>query len=132
VVTDVIAAIESRFGKMVVKRGDTHVYVGMNVHFPGNGEAKITMSDYIKECIDVFAENCTGTVCSPAAEHLFQVDEACPKLDEPRRKLLHSITAKLLFVTNRARPDVQLPISFLSSRVTCADEEGDAKAHSRG
>jgi hypothetical protein len=29
----------------------------------------------------------------------------------------------LLFVTNRARPDVQLPISFLSSRVTCADED---------
>jgi hypothetical protein len=54
---------------------------------------------------------------------LFHVDEACPKLDESRRKILHSITAKLLFVTNRARPDVQLPISFLSSRVTCADED---------
>jgi hypothetical protein len=51
------------------------------------------------------------------------VDGECVKLSEARRKLLHSITAKMLFVTNRARPDVQVPISFLSSRVICADED---------
>jgi hypothetical protein len=123
VVTQVIASLEKQYGKMVVKRGDTHVYVGMNIHFPGNGEAKITMSEYIKECVEDFPDDCTGTVRTPAAEHLFHVDEACPKLEEPRRKILHRITAKLLFVANRARPDVQLPISFLSSRVTCADED---------
>jgi Reverse transcriptase (RNA-dependent DNA polymerase) len=123
VVTRVIEMIESRFGKMTVTRGDSHVYVGMNIHFPGNGEVKVTMNEYIKECVEDFPEDCTGTVRSPAAEHLFQVDEACPKIDETRRKLLHSITAKLLFVANCARPDIQLPISFLSSRVTCADED---------
>jgi hypothetical protein len=36
---------------------------------------------------------------------------------------LHSIVAKLLFVGKRARPDTQVPIAFLTSRVTKADED---------
>jgi hypothetical protein len=67
VVTQVIEELEKQYGKMVVKRGDTHVYVGMNVHFLGNGEVKITMSDYIKECLEDFPSDCTGTVRTPAA-----------------------------------------------------------------
>eukprot|EP00980_Cylindrotheca_fusiformis_P003597 scaffold800_cov138-Cylindrotheca_fusiformis.AAC.2 len=34
-----------------------------------------------------------------------------------------SITAKLLFVSRRARPDIQVAISFLTSRVTKADRD---------
>eukprot|EP00980_Cylindrotheca_fusiformis_P021016 scaffold8031_cov82-Cylindrotheca_fusiformis.AAC.1 len=46
------------------------------------------------------------------------------KLDEDDRKLLHSITAKLLFVSRRARPgDIQVAIAFLTSRVTKADRD---------
>jgi hypothetical protein len=39
------------------------------------------------------------------------------------RKNLHSIVAKLLLVAKRARPDTQVPIAFLTSRVMKADED---------
>ena len=123
VVSGVIEEIEARYGKMVVKRGAKHTYVGMDIEYTGAGDAKIIMKDYITECVSEFGEDCTGRVRTPAAEYLFDTDEASPKLSEDKRKLLHSITAKLLFVVKRARPDAQVPISFLASRVTCADED---------
>jgi hypothetical protein len=69
----------------------------------------------------MFPEDCTGHAATPARNHLFKVKPTGTKLSEERRTLLHSITAKLLFGSKRARPDSQVPISFLTSRVTKAD-----------
>ena len=38
VVDRVIDKIEKRFGKMTVKRGNEHTFVGMDFKFPGNGK----------------------------------------------------------------------------------------------
>jgi hypothetical protein len=121
VVEDMVSKIEERYGKMTVTRGNKHTYIGMDIEFIGNGEVQILMKDYIREAIELFPEDCTGTVATPAANHLFKVNPTGTKLSEPRRELLHSITAKLLFVSKRARPDSQVPIAFLTSRVTKAD-----------
>jgi hypothetical protein len=121
VVEHIVSKIEERYGKMTVTRGNKHTYIGMDIEFMGNGEVQILMKDYIQEAIDMFPEDCTGVVSTPAANHLFKVNPTGTRLSEDRRKLLHSITAKLLFVSKRARPDSQVPIAFLTSRVTKAD-----------
>ena len=125
VVNDIIATIEKKYGKMTVTHGAKHTYVGMDIEFKGDGEVKILMIDYLKESIEAFPEDCTtaNKVNTPAASHLFEVNEDCPKLNETDRKILHHIVAKLLFVAKRARPDIQVPIAFLTSRVTKADED---------
>ena len=56
----------------------------------------------------------------PATKDLFHVDEKAVKLTESERKLFHTTTAKLLYLTKRARPDVLTPVGFLCTRVTCA------------
>jgi hypothetical protein len=121
VVEDMVTKIEERYGKMTVTRGKKHTYIGMDIEFTGNGEVQILMKDYILEALEMFPEDCTGKAVTPARNHLFKVDPTMTKLSEERRALLHSITAKLLFVSKRARPDSQVPISFLTSRVTKAD-----------
>ena len=40
VVDEVIAKIEERFGKMTVKRGKEHVFVGMDINFIEKGKVK--------------------------------------------------------------------------------------------
>jgi hypothetical protein len=95
----------------------------MDIEFTSDGEAKILMTDYIKEAIEVFTEECTKPVNTPASQYLFDVDEKCAKINESDRKNLHSIVAKLLFVAKRARPDTQVPIAFLTSRVMNANED---------
>ena len=123
VVNNIITKIEERYGKMTVTRGNKHVYVGMDIEYTQNGEAKICMKDYINEAIEAFPEDCTKLAKTPAGPHLFEVNNACTKLNEEDRKIFHSITAKLLFVAKRARPDIQVPIAFLTSRVTKADKD---------
>jgi hypothetical protein len=95
----------------------------MDIEFPGDGSVKINMKSYLTDAINAFPENLTGRASTPASEHVFQVDEKSPKLPENRRELLHSIVVKLLFVSTRGRPDIHLPISFLTSRVSKADED---------
>ena len=123
VVEEVVDKIEARYGKMTVTRGNKHTYVGMDIEFTKNGEVELTMKDYIREALKEFGEDCSAKAASPAASHLFQVNPKGIPLAEEKRKLLHSITAKLLFVSSRARPDIQVPIAFLTTRVTKADED---------
>ena len=123
VVDDIIITIEKRFGKMTVTHGTTHSYVGMDITYTQAGEAQIIMKQYLEEAIEAFPEDCSTPVLSPAAPHLFEVNDECKRLSEDHRRILHSITAKLLFVAKRARPDIQVPIAFLTSRVTNADQD---------
>jgi hypothetical protein len=64
-----------------------------------------------------------GSGTTPAAEHLFKVDEEGTPLDEAKADLFHSVTAKILFLCKRARPDVQTPIAFLCTRVRKPDTD---------
>ena len=107
---------------MTVTTGASHVYVGINILYGEKcGEAYIDMIDHVQESINDFPEDCTGSkVNSPAGTHLFTVDDHATLIPEPERKLFHKIVAKLLFISNRARPDIVVPISFLTSRVTKA------------
>jgi hypothetical protein len=123
VVDDVLAYLSSIYGELSVTRGKDHTYVGMDFHFPGDGTVQVDMSEYLKEAINEFPENVDRVVTSPASNHIFDIDPDCPKLNEEKRELLHHLVAKLLFVSTRARPDIHLPISFLTSRVTKADED---------
>jgi hypothetical protein len=78
------------------------------------------MAEYLKESIKDFPENCDSPQNTPAGAHLFEVNDDSPKISEAKRKLLHSIVAKLLSVTKRGRPDIQVPIAFLTSRISKA------------
>jgi hypothetical protein len=124
VVESIIRAIEDRYGKMTVTHGKKHTYIGMDIEFDKNNKVKILMNDhYLKESIADFSEDCTAVVNTPTGSHLFEVNDKCKKLTEKNRKNFHSIVAKLLFVSRRGRPDIQVPIAFLTSRVSRADED---------
>ena len=123
VVEEVIKEIEEVYGKMTVNIGQEHTYVGMDISYPGNGEAVIRMKDHVLEAIADFPECCNINVTSPAPNYLFQVTPDLPTISEPDRKIFHKIVAKLLYVANRARPDIMVAISFLTSRVLNTTDE---------
>ena len=41
-------------GKMTVRRGKKHKYLGMDLYFTMKGEVKVKMAYYTKECINIF------------------------------------------------------------------------------
>ena len=59
----------------------------------------------------------SGESNTPAANHLFTVNLVNPKLlDEEMAELFHHFTVKLLFLSKRARADIQMAVAFLSTR----------------
>ena len=60
---------------------------------------------------------------TPAASHLFKVREDATDLDDETAGVFHRFTAKKLFLTKRARPDIQTAVAFLTTRVSQPDED---------
>jgi len=126
VVTWVIKEIEKKFGKMSVVRGNEYIFVGMKFATLENGKLKITMDDYVEECIKGFEDE-NGVIKkkanTPGKHGLFKIDDSSKGLSERRRELFHHIVSKLLYVSKRARIDIDLVISFLCTRVTRSTDE---------
>ena len=78
----------------------------------------------LKEIPDGCLEGVAGT---PSANHLFQVDENSNKLTELEALLYHHNTAKLIFLSKQVRPDVQIDVAFMCTRITHPDVDATKK-----
>jgi hypothetical protein len=115
----VINKLEAAFGKMTVTRGSSHVFLGMNIEYnKSERTAKITMKDYLKEAIIESGLTISRTASTPASKELFEVDDTSPALPKRYGDVFHSVVAKLLYVSIRARMDLLLSTSFLTTRVS--------------
>ena len=66
----------------------------------------------------------TGKAATPAADHMFSVRDAdeAKYLPEEKDISFHHTTAQLLFLSLRARREIQTAVSFLTTRVKKPDE----------
>ena len=117
ILEDVISKLELRYGKeapLSITRGDIHEYLGMKIDFSEKGKVKFSMPEYIDRMIeDTPDELLKGPASTPAADHLFQVNPDAEKLDTSSAIIFHHLTAQLLYLGKRTRPDVFTAVSFL-------------------
>lgn len=95
--------------------GDSHVYLGMNFIF-SEDQVELNMIRMIEEIVEKYLPN-GGISSSPASNNLFDIDESSPLLDTETKNVFHTITAKLLYLSKRARPDILTAIAYLTTRV---------------
>lgn len=118
IIKDVISELEKHFGPMTTTLGDEFNFIGMNICV--NRELKtfsIEMKDMIKKAIDSFGEELDTDAASPATKHLLNVKVSDEKLNERMAETYHSVTAQLLYIMKRARPDIDTAVAFLCTRV---------------
>jgi hypothetical protein len=128
VLNAVIVELEKHVGKMVVSRGDTHIFLGMLIKFNREDDTlSIDMSEYVKEVIADFPENVRASAVNPARRDLFLIEEASSLLNEERSDIFHSLTMKLMYIYQRGRVDVQTAVAFLSTRVSKSTEQDWSK-----
>ena len=123
VVDDIVKVVEEHFGEMKVCKDKTFDYLGMNITITADKKIQIEMKAQIEDAIKSFGEDVQGTVTSPTAKHLFMVDEDCPKLGKEKADIFHSVTAKLLYLEKRARPDIETAVAFLTTRVMAPNHD---------
>lgn len=127
VVTTIIGKLEERFDKMTVTRGKEHVFLGMNIRYTNEHTAVVTMREYLKEAINESGLNVTRTATTPARKNLFDVDDKAETLCRDEADIFHSVVAKLLYVSIRARMDLLLAIGFQCTRVSKCTKQDQAK-----
>ena len=110
-------ALKSQFTEVKVHVGKVHHYLAMLFDFSVDGELKISMQSYEEDCVGMMGTR--GVSHTPATPDLFKVVEE-DLADEDQQVFFHSMVAKLLFLAKRTRPDILLPVSFLTTRVNKA------------
>ena len=120
----VINEIENLYPGLTKYRGKLLNYIGMTFDFRVKGRVKVTMEGFVKELL----EDCKaiiGVSTTPRRPDLFTVIDISsdPVLTQPAQEYFHSITAKLLYLSKRSRPDILTEVSFLTKRVTKPQEQ---------
>ena len=124
-IDDIIKKLESRYGKetpLTVTRGNVHEYLGMKIDYSQKGKVRFSMPDYIDRMLeDVPSEIMRGPSATPASNHLFRVNPDADNLDTSSAIMFHHLTAQLLYLGKRTRPDLLTAVSFLCTRVQNPD-----------
>ena len=114
---------DDELGHVTVTRGKHHEYLAMKLDSSKKGEVKIDMTKYVQEMLDTFPETVSKGASTPANENLYKINERSPKLNKKRAEEFHTAVAKALFMSKRARPDIQPTNAFLCTRVKNPTEE---------
>lgn len=120
VLEDIASWIDRKYGQqtpIVVHRGKIHDYLGMTIDYSEDGKVKFMMADYVDGILDEAPVEMSGVAVMPAALDLFTINEDSPTLSDTQSETYHRLTAKLLYLCKRARPDLQPTVAFLTTRV---------------
>jgi hypothetical protein len=127
VVDAVLELLKKEFGQqmeLTVRRGKMHDYLGFQFDFLTDKKVTMTMNDFIQELIKECPDNLMkGTSTTPAPAHLFAVDRDCEKPKDDERVIFHHLTAKILYLAKKTRPDLLTAVSFLSTRMLAPDKD---------
>ena len=108
------------FTWITIERNNKLSYLGMLVSLE-EGTATIDMTYFIEKLLESY-KNLVARP-TPSNKSIFQVSEDAVVLQEEERKVFHSVVAKLLYLSKRAKPDIPMAVSFLCTRVTRATVE---------
>ena len=82
VVTDILEELKKHFGDMVIRRGDTHDFLGMNIKIRNEKKVRLMMKHQIEDTISQSKDICDFKVTSPCAQNLWDVNDEAEFLDD--------------------------------------------------
>lgn len=129
VVEEIINLLNKRYRKeapLTAMRGKVRKCLGMTIDYSEDVKVAIRMDDYVAGILEEASSDMDGEAPIPAAEYLHDVrQEGAELLSTDDHQHLHTMTAKLLFLSWRARPDIQEAVAFLTTMVKSADKDKD-------
>ena len=74
------------------------------------------MKNQIEDTVIQFKDICGFKVTSPYVQHLWDVNDEAEFLNDVKACLFYFLTAKLLYITKRAGPDIKPALKLLTTR----------------
>ena len=103
--------------------GKWHDYVGMTLDYSVDGEVQIDMSEYIKMILSDVPPKMIGHATTPAASHLFQVNDNPINLDDECKENFIHYVMQLFYASQQGRPDIHTTVSFLCGWLKSPDAD---------
>ena len=110
-------------GHVKMVNGKIHDYLAMKLDYSNKGKLKVDMKEYVKEMIKDYPSKTRENIECPWSTKLFNVNDNSKSLNNDYKELFHTFVMKCMFLGKRARPDILMGISFLSTRVLNPNEE---------
>ena len=110
-------------GHVKMVSGKIHDYLAMKLDYSNKGKLKVDMKEYVKEMIKDYPSKTRENIECPWSTKLFNVNDNSKSLNNDYKELFHTFVMKCMFLGKRARPDILMGISFLSTRVLNPNEE---------
>ena len=105
--------------------GKVHDYLGMHIEFSEKGKLQVSMIPYLINVLKELPEELGAAASSTEPDHLFKIrtENEATYLPEDQAQKFHRTVAQLLFLSARARRDIQTAVAFLTTRVKKIDED---------
>ena len=101
-----------------------HEYLGITIDYSIAGKMVFTMFDYLEDVIVEAADDLNNSRSYyPGNDQLMKVDYNSPSLSTKNAEFFHQHVARLLFASKRARPDIQVCVAFLCTRVKSPNKQ---------
>jgi hypothetical protein len=107
--------LQRKYSEISAHHGTIHEYLGMNFDFSHPGAVSISQYGMVSNLVASMAQTSRST---PAGASLFETDRQSECLPESAKQDFHSKVAALLYLSKKTRPDILLPVSFLTTRVS--------------
>ena len=127
VLEELLTELNAKFRKeklLTITQGKIHEYLGTTIDYSFQGKVKFIMTNFEDGIIaETPPELLKVEVQTPAALHLFEVNQEGEKLEKEQQELFHHLVAKLLYLTKRSRRDVMVATAFLTTQVRSPDHD---------
>ena len=108
---------------MTITRVKVHKYLGMTIDYSSPVKLIFSMINFIGKMLVDIPEDMKGESATPATHHLFDISEDVMKLSQADSDLFHHLVEQLIYLSKRTRPDIQLEVSLLCTRVRGPDND---------
>jgi hypothetical protein len=102
---------------LTASMGLIHDYLGITINLDERHKVQFTMIDYLEDILSEMPSDMGGIARTPAQDDLFTANEGFPLLNVKDVDFYHRTTARLLFAAKRARPDQQVAVAYMCTRV---------------
>ena len=109
---------------IIVEYGPIYDFIEIKLDFSVHRKLKVNTVNYTQNIVNDFEklEYVPSKLANaPNADYLLKIYPECPKLDIKIKKNFYVFTAKF-FLCKRARPEIQMTVKFLTTRVMEPDE----------
>jgi hypothetical protein len=126
-IDELTEGLKARYGEIALAHGPLINYLGMAFDFSHAGEARVSMSGYVDEMLE--SSGVTGIAKTPATDGLFETREDALPVTEEVRVWFHRVTAQLVYLAKRVKPECLTAVAYLATRVTRCSVDDVDKLH---